>query len=84
VASPVYQGEGDFAAAALPAETKPAIVGGFPGSKVILEGSIMRKSILGGLVAIGLWAGCGSAEDVGEESLGSREEELPFCASSAR
>jgi hypothetical protein len=43
------------------------------------EGTIMRNRIIGGLLAIGLLTACGSAEDVGEEPLGTREAELPYC-----
>ncbi|PTL79977.1 hypothetical protein [Vitiosangium sp. GDMCC 1.1324] len=40
----------------------------------------MRKSIFGGLLAVGLLAGCGGVEDVSEESqLSTRKDELPYC-----
>ncbi|NTX17103.1 hypothetical protein HUA74_23455 [Myxococcus sp. CA051A] len=40
----------------------------------------MRKSIMGGLLAVGMLAGCGGVDNVGEDSqLGTRADELPFC-----
>lgn len=40
----------------------------------------MRKSLMGGLFAIGLLAGCGGVEDLGQEpQLETREDALPAC-----
>ncbi|GMU03493.1 hypothetical protein KH5H1_76150 [Corallococcus caeni] len=40
----------------------------------------MRKSLMGGLLAVGLLAGCGGVEDLGQEpQLATREDELPYC-----
>ncbi|MCP3168189.1 hypothetical protein [Myxococcus qinghaiensis] len=39
----------------------------------------MRKSIIGGVLAVGMLAGCGGVDAVDEAPLGTREDALPFC-----